>query len=130
MIRWDDESNESMYGRCGMGSHTNGVNCGVVEWVKRNMLRWFGHMEMMRSEVFVKKVHVSESMDPNTRGRPPGRWRDRLKGYICERVATKVGELNQARRECWERERWRLFCLGHLLGGRSWRKQGVRAIDR
>ena len=32
--RWDGESNESVYGRCVMGSHGNGVNCGVVEWVK------------------------------------------------------------------------------------------------
>ncbi len=49
---WDGESNESVYERCAMGSQANGVNCGVVEWVKRNMLRWW----RMRSEEFVKKV--------------------------------------------------------------------------
>ncbi len=47
MTRLDGESNESMYERFGMGSYANGVNCGVVEWVKRNMLRWFGHIERM-----------------------------------------------------------------------------------
>ncbi len=73
MTRWDGESNESVYERCGMGSQVNGVNCGVVEWVKRNTLRWFGHIERMGSEKFVKKVYVSENVGPNSRGRPPGR---------------------------------------------------------
>ncbi len=82
VTRWDGESNESVYERCGMGSQANGVNCGVVEWVKRNTLRWFGHIEE-----FVKKVYVSGGVDPNSRGRPPGRWRDRVKEYMYERGA-------------------------------------------
>ncbi len=57
MTRWDGESNESMYERYGMGSRGNGVNYGVVEWVKRNMLRWFGYIDRMGNEEFVKKVH-------------------------------------------------------------------------
>ncbi len=57
---WDGESNESVYKRCGMGSQVNGVNCGVVEWVKRNTLRWFGHVERMGIEEFVKKVYIYE----------------------------------------------------------------------
>ncbi len=39
VTRQDGEGNESMHERCGMGSPVNGVNCGVVEWVKRNTLR-------------------------------------------------------------------------------------------
>ncbi len=62
-----------MYERCGMESRANGVNCGVVEWVKGNMLRWFGQIERMGSQRFVKKVYMSESVGPNSRGRPPGR---------------------------------------------------------
>ncbi len=31
-------------------------------------------------------------MDPNSRGRPVGRWRDRVKEYMCERGATRGGE--------------------------------------
>ncbi len=69
VTRWDGESNETVYERCGMGSQVRGVNCGVVEWVKRNTLRWFGHIERMGSEEFVKKVYVSESVGPNSRGR-------------------------------------------------------------
>ncbi len=72
-----------------MGSQANGVNCGVVEWVKRNTLRWFGHIERMGSEEFVKKVYMSESMGPDSRRRPLGRWRDRVKEYMCERGATR-----------------------------------------
>ncbi len=68
-------------------------------------------------------------MCPNSRGRPLGRWRDRVKEYMCERCATRVEGLDQVRRECLDRERWRLFCRGHTLGGHSWREQGVRPID-
>ncbi len=130
VTRWDGESNESVYERCGMGSQANGVNCGVVEWVKRNTLRWYGHIERMGSEEFVKKVYMSESVGPNSTGRPPVRWRDRVKEYMCERGAIRRGGLDQARRECLDRERWRLFCRGHPLGGRSQRERGVTAIDR
>ena len=62
-----------MYERCGMGSHANGMNCGVVEWVKRSALKWFEPIERMGSDEFVKKVYMSESGTPNSRGRPPGR---------------------------------------------------------
>ncbi len=83
----------------------------MLEWRKRNTLRWFGHIKRMESEEFVKKVYVSESVGPNSRGRPLGRWRDRVKEYMCERGATSGGGLDQARRECLDRERWRLFLL-------------------
>ncbi len=46
VTRWDGESNENVYERCGMRSQVNGVS----EWVKRNTLRWFGHTERMGSE--------------------------------------------------------------------------------
>ncbi len=89
-----------MYERCGMGSHTNEVNCGVVEWLKRNTLRWFGDIERMGNEEFVKKVYMNERVGLNSRGRSPGKWRDRVKEYMCERGATRRGGLDQARREC------------------------------
>ncbi len=72
---------------------------------------------------------MSERVGPNSRGRPPGRWRDRGRKYIeymCERGTTRKGGLDQAKRECLDRERWRLFCRGHHLG----RERGVRAKDR
>ncbi len=39
VTRWDGESNESVYKRCGMGSRAKGVKCGVMEWVKINTMR-------------------------------------------------------------------------------------------
>ena len=92
--------------RCGIGNQANGVSCGVVECVKRNTLRWFGHIEGMRNEEFVNKVYMIESVGPDSRGRPPGRWRDRVREYMCEGGATRGGGLDQAKRECLDRERW------------------------
>ncbi len=73
MTRWEGESIESVNERCGMGVCTSGVKCGVVEWVKRNTLRWFGHVERMNSGEFVEKVCVSEIEGLSRRGRPLGR---------------------------------------------------------
>ena len=36
VTRWECESNESVYERCGMRPCANEVKCGVVEWVERN----------------------------------------------------------------------------------------------
>ncbi len=115
--------------RGGMGSRANGVNCGVVEWVKRNTWRVLGHIERMGSEQILKKVYTSESVGSNSRGRTPGRLRDRVKEYMCERGAARGVRLDQAKRECLDRERRRLFCRGHQLGGRSQRERDIIAIE-
>ncbi len=82
--RWDGLSNESVYERCGMRWHGSGVGCDVVEWVKGSTLRWFSHIERMGNEEFVKKVYQSNVEGTNRRGRPLGRWEDRVKEYVCE----------------------------------------------
>ncbi len=51
----------NVYERCGMRGCGSGVQCGVVEWVKRSTLRWFGHTERMENEEFVK-VYRSPSL--------------------------------------------------------------------
>ncbi len=58
--RWDGLNNESVYEKCGMRGRGSGVECDVVEWVKSSTLRWFGHIERMGNEEFVKKVYVIE----------------------------------------------------------------------
>ncbi len=50
-----------------------------MEWVKRSTLRWFGHIERMENDEFVKKVYLGSVEGPNRRGRPLGRWEDRVK---------------------------------------------------
>ncbi len=121
VTRWDGDSNESVYERCTRGSQANGVNFGVEEWAKRNTLRWFGHIERMGSEGFVKKVYMSESVDSNSRGRPLRRWRNRVKEYICERGATRGGGWIKQRGSVYT-GRGGFFCRRHPLGGRSWRE--------
>ena len=58
MTKWEGESNESIYERYNMVSCANVVKCGVVKWVKRIILRCFGHRERKKSEKFVEKMYV------------------------------------------------------------------------
>ncbi len=103
--RWDGLSNESVYERCGMRGRVSGVGCCVVEWVKRSTLRWFGHIERMGTEGFVKNVHLSGVEGTNRRGRPLGRWEDRMREHVSER-GVRGNRLEWAKRECMDRERW------------------------
>ncbi len=84
---------------------------GRVEWVKRSTLRWFGHIERMGNEEFVKKMYLSSAEGTSRRGRLLGRWEDRVKEYASERGVRGNG-LEWARRECMDRQRWRSFCHG------------------
>ncbi len=84
----------------------------------------------MRSEEFVKKMCICECVGPNGIGRPPEKWRDSVHEYMCERGATRGGGLDQGRRKCLDRERWRLFCRGYPLVERSRRRLNYREIDR
>ncbi len=86
-------------------------------------MTWFGHIERMENEEFVKKVHRSSVEGPN---RPLGRWKDKVKEYVSERGARGNG-LEWARREYMDRKRWRSICRGPPLWER--RGRGVRAID-
>ncbi len=128
MSRWDGVSTESVHERCGMRGRESGVGFSVVEWVKRNTLRWFDHIERMENEEFVKKVYLSSVEGPNRKGRPIGRWEDRVKKYMSEKGVRGNG-LEWARRECMGRERWRSVCHGHPLGRRFRRERDVGAID-
>ncbi len=71
---------------------------------------------------------MSSVEGPSRRGRPCGRWEDRVKEYLSERRVRGNG-LVRARRECMDKERWRSFCRGHPLGGHSRREQGAGAIE-
>ncbi len=128
VCRWDGLSNDSVSERCGMRGCGSGVGCGVVEWVKRSTLRWFGHIEMMGNEEFVNQAYLSSVESTNRRGRPLGRLKDRVKEYVSERGVRGNG-LEWARRECMDKERWRFICRGHPLGGCFRRERGVGAID-
>ncbi len=108
-----------------MRGRGSAVECGGM--VKRSTLGWFGHIERMENEEFVK-VYLNSVEGINRRGRPLVRWEDRVREYENER-GVRGNALDWARRECMDRERWRSICCGYPLGGRSRREQGVRAID-
>ncbi len=82
--------------------------------MKRSTLRWFGHIERMENEEFVKMMYLSSVEGPNRRGRPIGRWEGRVKEYMSER-GVKGNGLGWARRECMDGGRWRSACRGHPL---------------
>ncbi len=92
-----------------------GKKCGVVE--ERQTLKWFGHVEQMEEGKVTKRVYVSEIEGGNVRGRPTVKWRDRVQEYARERGEGSLRSLEQARGECQDTERWKLFCLGHPLVG-------------
>ncbi len=70
----------------------------------------------MGNEEFFKRVYLSSVEGTNRRGRPLGRWEDRVKEYVSEREVRRNG-LEWARRESMNRERWRSVCRGHSLWG-------------
>ncbi len=115
--RVDGESNESVCNRFGMSSKGEGMKCGVVEGVKLNTLRWFGHMKKMAENVVTKRIYMSMVDVVETRGRPPVKWEDRALEYVRERGERRMRRLEHARRDCKDRNKWRLFCRGHPLTG-------------
>ncbi len=67
--RMDGVSNESVYKHFGMSNVDMGKKCGVVEEVKRQTLKWFGHMERMEEGKMTRRVYMSEMGRGNVRGR-------------------------------------------------------------
>ncbi len=64
-------------------------------------------------------MHVTETVGPSRRERLLGRWKYKVKEYMNKRGVGRKKRLEQAKRECLDREKWRLFCHGYPLGGRS-----------
>ncbi len=130
VTKWDGENNESVYERCGMGSRANGVNCGVEELVKRNTLRWLGHVERMGNEELVKKVYIEKLWVPTVEeGHLRYGGTEEMSTCVREVLPEGRGWLDQTKREWLDRERWRLL-LWPSLGGHSRRERGIRDIDR
>ncbi len=58
--RMDGMSNESVYEHFRMCHVGEGKMCGVVEKVKRQTVKWFGHVEQIEEGKMTKRVYVSE----------------------------------------------------------------------
>ncbi len=76
---------------------------GVVEGVKCNTLRWFGHIERMTEVEMTTRVYMSMVDVVSVRGRPPVKWGN------SARVCKRKGRLEYARQECTDRNKWRLL---------------------
>ncbi len=61
-------------------------------------------------------MYFSSVKGLSRRERPSERWEARVNEYSSEREVMGNG-LERVRRECMDRDRWRLFCCGHPLGG-------------
>ncbi len=72
----------------------------------------------------VSSITMGSVEGTNRRGRPLGRWEDRVKEYVSE-WGVRGNGLEWARRQCMDRERWRSLCSGHTLGERFRRERGV-----
>ena len=49
------------------------------------------------SDEFVKEVYRSECVGPDSRGRSPTKWRDRVKDYLCERCYQRGGRAESSK---------------------------------
>ncbi len=115
--RMDGMSSESVYEHFGMCHVGEGKKCGVVEGVKRDVEVVWPRGANGGGED--DQEGVCEIEGGNVTGRPPVKWRDRVQEYVRERERGEGSLRNpeQARRECQDRERWKLFCCGHPLVG-------------
>ncbi len=89
------------------------MDCGVVEWVKRSTLRWYGHMLRMNECDFTKRVYECTIEGRGVRGRPPVKWINRLEEYWRERERAGGRGMECTERECLNRDTWRQLCLHH-----------------
>ncbi len=64
-----------------------------------------------------RRVYMSEIEGGNVRRLPPVKWEDRVQKYVRERGDGSLRNPEQARRECQDRERWKLFYCDHPLVG-------------
>ncbi len=78
-----------------MSESAVGMDCGVVEWVKRSALRWYGLVMRMNECDFTKRVYESTIEGRGVRGRPLVKWIN--SGRVLEREW--VGEVWNALRE-------------------------------
>lgn len=112
----NNNTNQSVYNTYGMFSKDEDMKCGKIERVKCGILRWFGQKERMLESEKMKRMYTSKVVAVTERGRPPVKWEDRMLKYVRERSKKSVRGLEDARRECKDRNKWRLFCRGHPLG--------------
>jgi hypothetical protein len=82
-----------------------GLKQSVVERMKVNTLRWFGHMERKNEEKLTKIIYKAERVSEKRRGRPRIGW---MKGI--ENILKDVVRSTRYRRACMRVEEARDVC--------------------
>ena len=80
----------------------------VAEVMRRNRLRWFGHIESRDELCWIKRIETLQVDGDGVKGRPRKRWREVLKEdmrkkWLCREDAC---DRSRWRRMLWEGYRW------------------------
>ena len=71
----------------------------VGEVMRRNRLRWFGHVERRDELCWIKRIETLQVDGDGVKGRPRKRWREVLR--------EDMGKKGLCREDAWDRSRWR-----------------------
>ena len=85
---------------------------GLDERIDEGVLRWFGHVERMKTDRIVNKDYVGGCAGSHSVGRLQKRWTDTVKECLRKRGL----EGRQARRMVQDRSEWRGFVRGNAWG--------------
>ena len=78
----------------------------VAEVMRRNRLRWFGHVERRDELCWLKRIETLQVDGDGVKGRPKKRWREVLREDMREK--------GLCREDAWDRSRWRrMLWEGH-----------------
>lgn len=69
------------------------MKCGVVECIKCNTLRWFGHSKRMREILMIKRVYKKVLNGVSTTGRSSVKWEYRVMKYGREKSERRMTEM-------------------------------------
>ena len=86
---------------------------GVDERPNEGVLRWFGHVDGLESDMIVKRVYVGEGREcvsSRSVDRTRKEWIDITKDYI----KPKGVDVRQGRRMVYEKSEWRGFVKGNI----------------
>ena len=80
----------------------------IAEVMRRNRLRWFGHVERRDELCWIKRIETLQVDDNGVKGRLRKSWRE---------VLRDMREKGLYREDVWDRSRWRkMLWEGHRRG--------------
>lgn len=85
-----------------MAEKAVGMNCGVVEGIKRNAMIRYGHVRRIRRSDWQKRTYRSDALGLAGRGRPPLFWEGNVEQYVSANVCVhrRVRDLKSAKKSC------------------------------